>query len=146
MRRGGVGRRRMGRFTSLSSVESVMKRTQQFVMVLSILALAVTVGTSQAQQRGKGGQRGFGGGMFAGGNSVVLISANEAVQKDIGASGDVASKLTSLRDDMNAARQKEYQSAGINPQDFQNMTNEQRQKMGEIATKLNDEFNPKVKS
>src|SRR5206468_4308732 len=35
--------------------------------------------------------------------------------------------------------------AGINPQDFQNLTGEQRQKMASIGTKLSDEFNPKVK-
>ena len=77
--------------------------------------------------------------------SVVTLAADEAVQKDLGVSGDKASKLTSLRDDLNAARTKEYQTAGINPQDFQNRTNEQRQKMAEIGRKLDDEFNPKVK-
>jgi len=79
------------------------------------------------------------------GNSLVMLAAVEAVQKDLGLSADTASKLTSLRDDLNAARQKEYQTAGINPQDFQNMSAEQRQKMTQIGTKLNDEFNPKLK-
>jgi Spy/CpxP family protein refolding chaperone len=68
------------------------------------------------------------------------------VQKELGVSGDLVEKLNSLRDDINAARQKEYQVANINPQDFQNLTQEQRQKMNQIGNKLNDEFDPKVKA
>jgi len=122
-----------------------MKLTNRIAFSVAIVAVALMLGTASAQQKGKGGFRG-GGGMFgAFGNSLVTIAAVEAVQKDLGVSGDTASKLNSLRDDLNAARQKEYQSAGINPQDFQNLSAEQRQKMNQIGNKLNDEFNPKLK-
>ncbi len=121
-----------------------MKFTNRGVVSMAMVAVLLVATTALAQQKGKGGFRG--GGMGAGfGNSLVTLAGNEAVQKDLGVSSDTASKLNSLRDDLNAARQKENQSAGINPQDFQNLTNEQRQKMVEIGNKLNAEFNPKLK-
>jgi hypothetical protein len=122
-----------------------MKLTNRLVCSLAIVAVALMVGNAAGQQKGKGGFRGLGGGMGGFGNSLVTLAAVESVQKDLGLSGDAASKLNSLRDDLNAARQKEYQAAGINPQDFQNMSAEQRQKMTQIGTQLNDEFNPKLK-
>jgi len=118
-----------------------MRRTIRTLCV-AVVATTLIVSAAFGQQKGKG-RGGFGGG---GPLSPVVIVGNEAVQKDLGVSSDLAGKLTSLRDDMNAARQKEYQTAGINPQDFQNLTNEQRQKMAEIGNKLNDEFNPKLKA
>jgi len=113
-----------------------------------VTAVALTTAAAMAQQKGKGG---FRGGAFGGaGTTLVALAAMEPVQKDIGISGDAASKITSLRDDSNAARQKELQTAGINFQGFQNMSSEERQKMrdkmAEIDKKLNDEFNPKLKS
>ena len=87
-----------------------MKLTNRIVFSMAIVALALMLGTAWAQQKGKGR---FGGGTFGFGNSLVTIASVEAVQKDLGVSGDVTSKLNSLRDDLNAARQKEYQSAGI---------------------------------
>src|SRR5438105_1727833 len=116
-----------------------MKLTNRIVVSLAIVALTLMAGTASAQQKGKGGFRG-------GGNFLVNVAANEAVQKDIGVSADTASKLNSLRDDLNAAQQKENQAAGLNPQDFQNMTAEQRQKMVQIGNKLTEEFNPKLKA
>jgi hypothetical protein len=121
-----------------------MKRMQRILFSVTVVALAVLTGTALAQQKGRG-RGGFGGG-FGGGGGLVTLAANEPVQKDLGLSGDVTSKLTTLRDDYRAAVQKEYQTAGINPQDFQNITQEQRQKMADIGRKLNDEFNPKVKA
>jgi Spy/CpxP family protein refolding chaperone len=112
-----------------------------------VLILIVLLSSASAQQKGKGrgGFGGFGGGTF-GGNNLATLAGNEAVQKDLGVSGDLKEKLNSLRDDLTAARQKEYQTASINPQDFQNLTQEQRQKMNQIGNKLNDEFDPKVKA
>jgi hypothetical protein len=115
-----------------------MSLTQRILFSVAIVAIALAAARAEAQQRGKR-PGGFGGG----GNSLATLAANEAVRKDIGASGDVAAKLTSLRDDYLAAAQKENRTAGI---DFQNITAEQRQKLAEIGRKLNDEFNPKVKA
>jgi len=127
-----------------------MKRSQRILFTVALVAVAVITATAWAQQKGRG-RGGFGGGMFGGGgNNLALLAANETVQKDLGISGDVAAKLASLRDDVNAARQKEYQNAGVSFQNFQNQSNEERQKqrekMAEVDKKLNDEFNPKVKS
>jgi hypothetical protein len=120
-----------------------MRVTKRVLFTVLVVTMALAVGTVSAQQKGRRGGGGFFGG---GGNNLVTLAAVEAVQKDLGVSSDVAGKLTSLRDDLNAARQKEIQSAGINLQDFQNMTAEQRQKLTAIGNKLNDEFNPKVKA
>src|SRR5437899_7698950 len=98
-----------------------MRLMNQLVVAVAIVALALMAGTAAAQQKGKGGFRGGGGAFGGGGNSLVTVSANEAVQKDVGISGEVATKITSLRDDVNAARQKELQTAGINFQNIQNM-------------------------
>jgi len=123
-----------------------MKRSKRIVFLTAVFGMALVAATAIAQDKGKRGFRGGGFGGFGGTTtSPVTLAADESVQKDLGVSGDKASKLTSLRDDLNAARTKEYSTAGINPQDFQNITNEQRQKMAEIGRKLNDEFSPKVK-
>src|SRR5206468_11764009 len=118
-----------------------MSMAKRIVCCGAVVALGLVVVSASAQQKG---QRGFfgGGGQF---NSLVTLASQEPVQKELGVSGDAASKLTSLRDDYVAAQRKEYESAGINPQDFQNLSAEQRQKMNSIATKLGEEFNPKVK-
>lgn len=117
---------------------SMIKRILFSVTVVAT-AMAATVVLAQ-QGKGRGG---FGGGGAVGG--LTTIAANEAVQKDLGASADVSAKLVGLRDEYRALAQKEYQAAGINAQDFQNITPEQRQKMTAISTKLNEEFTPKIK-
>jgi hypothetical protein len=116
---------------------------------MTILAVAISTSAAFGQQkgRGRGGFGTFGGGP---GNNLVTVASNEAVQKDLGLSGDAVSKVNSLRDDVTAARQKELQSSGISFQNFQNMSAEERQKMrdkmAEVDKKLSDEFNPKVKA
>jgi len=118
-----------------------MKRQKHISILVVVGLVAFLATTALAQQKGRRG--GFGGGF--GPTNMTSVAANEAVQKELGTSSDLAGKLTALRDDYRAAAAKEYQSAGINFQDFQNLTNDQRQKMAEIAIKLNEEFDPKVK-
>jgi Spy/CpxP family protein refolding chaperone len=115
------------------------------VFLVAVVGTALIAATAIAQDKGKRGFRVGGGGFGGAATSPVTLASDESVQKELGVSGDKASKLTSLRDDLNAARTKEYQTAGVNLQDFQSITNEQRQKMTEIGRKLNDEFAPKVK-
>lgn len=116
-----------------------MKRVHLGICAAALVALAAV--SAEAQQgRGRGGF-GFGG---PGGRGLVSLAGNEAVQKDLGLSADTTSKLNTLNEDMRAARTKEYNSAGIDLQNFQNLSNEQRQKMAEIGTKLNEEFTPKL--
>jgi beta-lactamase regulating signal transducer with metallopeptidase domain len=103
----------------------------------------ITAGSATAQQKSAGTREA--GALRP--DNVVNLAAVEAVQKDLGVSPDVASKLTLLRNEYRAAVQKEYQDAGINPRDFGNprMTAEQRQKYAEIGRKLDDEFISKAK-
>lgn len=79
---------------------------------------------------------------------MLTLATNEAVQKELGIGADLAAKLASLRDDYRAAIQKEYQTAGIDFQSFQNLSADERQKvtakMTEINTKLNEEFTPQL--
>src|SRR5688572_16976173 len=114
-----------------------MRLTNRISFVLALVAIGLIAGTLSAQQRGRGG--GFGP------TNAVTVAANEAVQKELGLSADIVAKVTTLRDDYRAALQKAYETNGINPQDFQNITAEQRQKMLDLAAKINEEFNPKVK-
>ena len=114
-----------------------MRTTNKFLPLVTVVVVVLAVGTAFAQQRGRGGFGGIGGNI-----PTVMIAANEAVQKELGLSGDVVGKLNALRDDYRAAAQKEYQTAGI---DFQNLSAESRQKLADIANKLSAEFDPKVK-
>jgi Spy/CpxP family protein refolding chaperone len=121
-----------------------MKMMQRFLVSMSVLAVLFGALTAEAQQRGRGGF-GFGGA----GRSLLDLAADEAVQKDLGVSSDTAGKITSLRDDYRAAARKEYETAGIDFQDFQNLSQDERQKlqskMADVSAKLNDEFTPKLK-
>jgi len=117
-----------------------MKLLKQISFLAIVVLVALCATTVLAQQKGR---RGGGGGF--GPTPMTSVAANESVQKEIGTSSDVARKLESLRDDYRAAAAKEYQTAGISFQDFPNLTAEQRQKMADIAVKLNEEFDPKVK-
>ena len=103
-----------------------MSRMNMFLTLATVVATCLVVSTASAQQRGRGG---FGFGPY----NAVTIAANDAVQKELGLSGDISGKLAVLRDDYRAAAQKEYQNAGI---DFQNLSAEDRQKIAEIGGKL----------
>jgi hypothetical protein len=115
-----------------------MSSTIRLRSIASAILLTLLVATASAQPRGRGGRGGF--------DSLPALAGHEAVQKDLGISGDLAGKLAALRDDIVAAQQKEYQVAGVSQQAFQNMSAEQRQKMTQISTKLNEEFDPKLKA
>ena len=130
-----------------------MRTTQRilFTLALVVTALAVTIASAQQKGRGRGG---FGFGFGGGPTGLVTLAANEAVQKDLGVSGDVVGKLNSLRDEYNAAQTKERQAAGVDFQGLQNLSDDERrtkmaefQRKGtEIAAKLNNDFMPKLKA
>src|SRR5262245_23833662 len=46
-------------------------------------------------------------------NSLTSLAANDAVQKDIGVSGDAVTRLNTLGDEYRAASQKEFTALGI---------------------------------
>ena len=124
-----------------------MKTNSQFFRGFVLLLFLILLSTADAQQkgRGRGGFGAFSSGMLNVTN-LVSIAGNDAVQKELMAGEELKEKLSSLREDLNAARQKEYQLAGINPRELQNLTAEQRQKMTQISTKLTEEFDPKLKA
>jgi len=125
----------------------VMKRVH-FSSYVAALALIALVAAAAEAQQGKG-RGGFGFGFGGQSRGLVSLAANEAVQKDLGLSGDIVGKLNTLRDDQRAAQQKEYTAANISFEGFQDLSNEERQKriakMNEVNAKLNEEFMPKLK-
>jgi len=139
-------------FTSLFLREPIMRTTQRILFALALVAAVLLVTAASAQQKGRG--RGFGFGSGGGQQGLVTLAANEAVQKDLGVSGDIASKLNSLRDEYNAARTKDNQAAGLDYQALQNLSDDERRtktaefarKSAEISAKLNNDFMPKLKA
>jgi hypothetical protein len=118
-----------------------MQRTNLVLFLIAVVSLAMTAGSSIAQQKSPGTRE---SGTLQSDNTVNM-AAVEAVQKELGVSDEVASKLTLLRDEYRAAVQKEYQDAGLNPIFNPNqLTAEQRQKHVEIGRSLNDQFFPKA--
>ena len=122
-----------------------MKRVHFGSCALTLALVALLAAVADAQQgRGRSGFS-FGGQS----RGLVSLASNEAVQKDLGLSGDVVSKLNTLNDDYRAARTKEYSTAGIDFQNFGDLSNDERQKltakMNDVNTKLNEEFTPKLK-
>ena len=121
-----------------------MKRMHFGSWMAALALVALVAMTAEAQQRGRGGF-GFGGQS----RGIVSLASNEAVQKDLGLSGDVVSKLNTLNDDYRAARTKEYETAGIDFQSFGNLSDDERRKvtakMNDVNTKLNEESTPKLK-
>jgi hypothetical protein len=77
---------------------------------------------------------------------IMRFATNEAVQKDLGVSDDVARKLRLLHDvDYRAAELKAYQDAGYqSPIEPTQMAGAERQKFRAIAQKVNDDFLPKL--
>src|SRR5262249_30991442 len=117
------------------------KRTDRLLLLVAV-SLAMTAGSSMAQQKSEGTRESA----TLQPDNIVNLAAIEAVQKDLGVSPDVASQLTQLRDEYRPAGQEEYQDAGINPRDrASSLTDEQRRKYAEIGRKLDDEFIPKAK-
>jgi Spy/CpxP family protein refolding chaperone len=119
-----------------------MKSSRLLVLGLTLALTTLALSPVTAQQRSRVN--------FGGGGTGLTIAANENVQKDLGLSSDVSGKLRELREDYSAAVRKEYETAGISFQGFQNMSREERDKMaakmGEVNRKLDEEFNPKVKA
>src|SRR5882724_10761131 len=113
------------------------------LLLSACVLLAMTAGLAMAQQQSVKVKSSGLVGLQPG--SLWSLLQREEVRKDLGTSDDVASKLTSLRDDSQAAQQKEYQDAGINPRDIANLTVEQRRKSSEIGKKIDDEFSVKGK-
>jgi hypothetical protein len=99
-------------------------------LLFSVAALLVlTVGSAMAQPPGKPL------------SNTLLERGGEDIDKDLGVSDDVARNLALLRDEYQAAVEKAYQDAGLNPRDFPNkMTPEQQNTFVRIKARLIDEY------
>jgi len=105
-------------------------------VLFSVIALlTVTVGSALAQQKG----------MTSGEVFNWFLLQNKEVQNDLGISDDVSSKLDALQVDSQAALEKEYRNAGINPRNPVQDWKRDEQKLLEIGKKHSDEFGPKGK-
>lgn len=124
-----------------------MSRRIVFVSAFAaVLAMAFVVHAQpQGRQRGGsgGGQRGPGafmrGGGFLGG-SLAALAQNEAVQKELGVTDDQKSKL---REAAEAGRRPRAGQGG-GQRDFQNMSNEDRQRLREEANQRRAEQDKKI--
>lgn len=110
--------------------------------MVAIALVAVTVSTASAQERERGGRRGFGGGGFGGGGAAGLLAMPE-VQKEIGISEADVTKLT---EELRALRPE--RAAGGNREDFRSLSEEQRnarreemrKQMAEIGKKTDEKI------
>ena len=117
-----------------------MKRTVRVLMVLALLASLFMARPALAQR--------FGGRT----NSLVSLSANDAVQKHLGISGEAVSKLNTLGDEYRAASQKEFTTLGIDYSALSDLPAAERavemqkvsEKTAEVNRKLTAAFTPKL--
>lgn len=120
-----------------------MKRITISVLTVALCACLATSVMAQEQQgrgqgRGRGGQGfgGPGGGGFGGGN----LLANEQVQKELKITDDQKSKITAIGEESREEMRKVF---GGN---FQNLTQEERQKAFGEAQKKGQEFAKKMEA
>lgn len=128
-----------------------MLRQFRWLAVVAIL-LSSTVAFAQRPGGGQGGRPGgFGGGFGGGMNSPFMLTANEAVQKELNLSDEQVGDLKTLGEQV----REEMRSAGGGFQDFQGLRDlpeeERRKKFAEFqekaaatAKKVNEKFQPKL--
>jgi hypothetical protein len=112
--------------------------------------LAVALVASAGAQEGQKGGRGRGGGFgFFGGNSLISLATNDAVQKELGVTDADKAKITTISEESNTARREEMSSAGVDFRNFQNLSDDERRAAGEkvaaISRKLNEKSEAKLK-
>ena len=120
-----------------------MTRTLAWKLAAGLLLAALVSMPAVAQQgRGRGG---FG---FGGGNSLIRLAGNEAVQKELGLGETEKSKVETISQEYGDAMREEMQAAGGGG-NFQDLSDDERQKLfakiREIATKVNETYEPKLK-
>src|SRR5437868_6997345 len=89
---------------------------------------------------------------FGRSSSLVSIAANDAVQAELGLSGEAAAKLKAIGDDYRSATQKEMTSLGIDYSAISDLPAAERavesrkasERTAEVNRKLTAEFMPKL--
>jgi len=119
-----------------------MKMSRLLVVCVTLVLVVGAAASAQDQKKGgRGGGFRFGRGGL--GQSLVGLAAQESVQKDIGLSADVVTKVTALNEEYGASRTKEMQALG-NLQDIPQA--ERGTKLAAVTTKLNAEYTPKLQT
>src|SRR5262245_32882365 len=118
----------------------MLRRT---VVTLGTVALLLGASFAEAQTRGQGqrGQRPGGGQGFGqgGGGGVVRLLATPEVQKELGVNTEQKGLIDDMAKDLAASRPQ-----GGNREDFQNLSQEERQKRFEEIRKQGEEREKKA--
>jgi hypothetical protein len=118
-----------------------MKSKQLVFVAFGLMLTAVLTQTASAQ-------RFFG----SRSNTLVSLAANDAVQKDLGVSGDAVARLNTLSDQYRTASQKEFTALGIDYSAISDLPALERaaemkkvsEKTTEVNRKLTADFLPKL--
>jgi len=118
-----------------------MKRKQTAIVLVSLVLSAVVCRPASAQ-------RFFGSRT----NTLVSLAANDAVQKDLGVSGDTVTRLNALGDEYRNASQKTFTALGIDYSAISDLpaleraaeTKKVSEKTAEVNRKLTADFMPKL--
>ena len=111
-------------------------RSQAQILALTLVSLVVVTKGATAQQIFED--------RTLGPNNIVLLAGQEAVQKDLMVSEDVARKLNGLAEEFRQAADNVNKDLGITTFNPRTLTAEQRDKYREKATSINVQFVPKV--
>jgi len=128
-----------------------MKMSRVLVVCVALVLVVGAAASAQDQKGRRGGGFGFGRGGL--GQSLVGLAAQESVQKDIGLSADVVTKVGTLNAEYRAAVQKENEGNPF-PQGIRDLPEAERtakmaeytKKANEITAKLNTEYTPKLQA
>jgi Spy/CpxP family protein refolding chaperone len=113
----------------------MLRRTLLMTGVALAVASIATLASAQPGGGGFGGGFGFGGGM-GGGSSIAGLLSMPAVQTELKVTDEQKTKIQDLRTTMRD-KMREAMNSGDGPPDFQNMSQEERQKaMGEMRKKM----------
>src|SRR5438067_273335 len=112
------------------------------------LLFAIIVAVTASFTQSASAQRFFGSRT----NTLVSLAANDAVQKDLGLSGDAVGKLNTLGDEYRTASQKVFTSLGIDYSAISDLpaleraaeTRKVSEKTAEVNRKLTADFTPKL--
>src|SRR3954462_337150 len=118
-----------------------MKRKQTAIVLVSLVLSAVVCRPASAQR------------FFSSRtNTLVSLAANDAVQKDLGVSGDTVTRLNALGDEYRNASQKTFTALGIDYSAISDLpaleraaeTKKVSEKTAEVNRKLTADFMPKL--
>src|SRR4051812_2084013 len=117
-----------------------MKPKQWVLLVISLVVTVVVTQTASAQRFGSRT------------NSLVSLAANDAVQKDLGVSGEAVARLNTLGDEYRTASQKMFTAMGIDYSAISDLPALERaaemkkvsEKTVEVNRKLTADFLPKL--